>query len=440
MAVPTETVAADLDRWTLERLPRLNSAVLDGSSPPEAMAKEVTETLAALPDPDAWSTAEARRVLVHLSLSGASLVRHYQERGIAPADQPALPLSLVPVGTGTAPFADYFVRLASRPEIGHPVRDSYAALVRWNTPTAEVRRDGEVLCRLPGVFGDDSIRTYTGEPGEAAFLVLLKKAEALELAANTVLLDFFGNGDPAADGGREPDLLGTEAVERMHAAGALLAGVHRLNLDFPRLPAREQLRTDHFMDVLRQFATHWSPGDIPPSGAQDVEYLKRDLILGIDFPDYFAAVRRQFPALLAEERAALLSLADRTSLPARVLAAVRDSGADPARTPALAACYFLLQVNARVSASHFMLTEKYLFKPHRLREEAGLPDGLLVSHQAGTTGIVERTLRRLLDGRKRHALTFLDGADRGELLRTAGLAGEHRASSEDTDTMVRFTR
>ena len=41
---------------------------------------------------------------------------------------------------------------------------------------------------------------------------------------------------------------------------------------------------EHFMDVFRQFAVHWTADDIPPSGALDPEALKRDFLLGIGIP------------------------------------------------------------------------------------------------------------------------------------------------------------
>jgi len=143
-----------------------------------------------------------------------------------------------------------------------------------------------MLARLPGVFEGDEVRTYTGASGEREFFIFLKKAEAAELAANQVLA-------PLHDGSLA--LRSREAVDRIRLATEMLAVVTRLNLDFATRPAETALTTDHFMDVFRQFAVHWRAGDVPPSGAQDAEYLKRDLILGIAFPDYTKAVLRQFP-------------------------------------------------------------------------------------------------------------------------------------------------
>jgi hypothetical protein len=53
----------------------------------------------------------------------------------------------------------------------------------------------------------------------------------------------------------------------------MLAGVRRLLLDFPAGDYRGVLTADHRIDVFRQFAVHWDPGNVPPSGPQDVELL-----------------------------------------------------------------------------------------------------------------------------------------------------------------------
>ncbi|MEK8174698.1 hypothetical protein NKH77_53595 [Streptomyces sp. M19] len=92
-------------------------------------------------------------------------------------------------------------------------------------PTAEVRREGEVLGRLPGVFNDGAIRTYTGDPGG-------RVPDTAEEGGGT------GAGGQHRPAGvrRRPDPLGAEAAERLNTAGQLLAGVHRLNLDFPGFP------------------------------------------------------------------------------------------------------------------------------------------------------------------------------------------------------------
>ncbi|MER7820454.1 hypothetical protein [Streptomyces sp. NPDC096153] len=405
------------------------------------MLKELTHLFRDLPQPESFSIDEAKQILVHLSLAGASVVRHYQEHDIAREDDLSHPLRILQVGAKGLLFRDYFNRLANNSGTGHPNRDSYAALARWNVPTAEVSWNGKTLCRIPGAFNDGSVRTYTGDPGERAFFEILKKCEAVELAVNKVLIEVIDNFSEVSS---------EEASDRINMASHLLATVHRLNLDFASMPPESALHPDHFLDVFRQFATHWETGDIPPSGAQDVEYLKRDLILGINFPDYFHHVQRMFPALLAEERDSLTKLAQYPSFASRIMEKLGITGdlsvASEAKIHAvlsenrpLASCYFLLQTNARVASSHLMLTKKYLFKPHHEREKSGVPDGKLVSHSAGTTGMVERLLERLMKARKDHELKYLGNrTDRKYLMKIAGIENEARVSQAEAAEIVKF--
>jgi hypothetical protein len=170
------------------------------------------------------------------------------------------------------------------------------------------------------------------------------------------------------------------------------------------------------MDVFRQFAVHWEPGDIPPSGAQDAQFLRRDLLLGIEFPGYRHHMRRNYPAMLDLERAFLDRQAARPTLtamlfealglqPAELATATRDQlRALVAEHPNLAAWYALLAANAKVGGVHLMLTEKYLFKPQRARDVAGEGDAPLVSNRRGTSGMEEPLLVRLTRARRDHPL------------------------------------
>jgi hypothetical protein len=179
---------------------------------------------------------------------------------------------------------------------------------------------------------------------------------------------------------------------------------------------------EQFMDVFRQFAVHWTVGDIPPSGALDPEALKRDFLLGIALGDYDEHVRRLFPALLRTEQAALERVMARPPLPRQVLASI---GSDEAALraaelpelrrlvgghPALADWYRLLAAHARASGAHLMLSKKFLFKPQRRRDETGLGDRPLVSNRAGTTGMNEMFLERLTRARQEHILAPLRAA------------------------------
>ncbi|HTJ69258.1 MAG TPA: hypothetical protein VL551_17105 [Actinospica sp.] len=427
--------------WTLAELPRLNRAVLAGSATPGQLGAELSRAvLEQLPRPEDFDAVQARRVLVLLGLAGASVARHHQEADVARKARPEESFGRLRVGPDADAFSDYFTRLAYMTGAGHPERDSYASLVRWNAPTTVVERDGVVLAELPGVFPDPRIRTYTDDPGEVAFFELLKKSEALEAAVNRAL-------DPVADGAVDP--LGPEGTARALDATRLMYALIRFNRDFAeRGPERGGLRTEHFMDVFRQFAVHWRVGDVPPTGAQDPEFLRRDFLLGIDFPDYGRHVRRVFPGLLAGEREVLERDMLREPLPRTVLRALGTDaeGLDRltgdqirgllARAPALAAWYLLLSANAVFGGVHLRLTEKYLFKPQRVRDAAGIGDRELVSNRRGTTGMEEPLLVRLARARREHPLRAVGRVPEREVAAFCGFLPD--ASGELRLPTVRF--
>jgi len=412
--------------WTLTELPRLNRAILARTADPDALTEALSsEILDRLPEPEAFGPAPARRVLVLLGLAGASIARHHQEADPARKARPQDSFQHLHAGPGGTPFVDYFTRLAYVTGTGHPPRDSYASLVRWNAPTTVVEHRGATLAELPGAFPDQHIRTYTDDPGETTFFELLKKSEALEAAVNQAL-------DPVADGAVDPlSPLGAEhalaATRTMHA----LIAFNRAFAD--RDPEHGGLRTEHFMDVFRQFAVHWRLGDVPPTGALDPEFLRRDFLLGIDFPDYDRHVRRVFPGLLAGERTALERDAGRPPIPETVLRALgTDAQGLAALTgdrmrallranPALAAWYLLLSANAVFGGVHLRLTEKYLFKPQRARDAAGLGDRELVSNRRGTTGMEEPLLVRLARARREHPLRPVGAVPERDLAACCGL-------------------
>jgi hypothetical protein len=431
-----------LERWSLVGLPQLNRSVLDG----EMAASTVVDTLrrfvlADLPLPERFTPREAQQLVVHLSFTGASVARHYQEAHPRNRATPERAFARLTVGPDKLPFQEYFARAAARTGTGHGNRDTYSSVVRWNTPTCEVRWAGGRIAVLPGAFDDGNIRTYTGDRGEESFLELTKKAETLERGVNEAL-------EPLSDG--SVDLDSYEASCRIRLALVLLTVLHRIEADFSRLPPSVGLRADHFMDVFRQFAAHWEVGDIPPSGALDAESLARDLLLGLDVPDYHRQVRRMFPALLGGERAMLDTLMDRRPLPERVLARLGLDAATLAELPAaalrdlvrahpsLAGWYLLLYAHARVSGAHLALAKKYLFAPARLRAAKGVPDFGLVPRQQGTTGMTESVLELLTRARHQHVLSCLHQIPQLELVALADLPPAPRIDTADAAAMVRF--
>ncbi|MEU4561536.1 hypothetical protein AB0F72_24395 [Actinoplanes sp. NPDC023936] len=397
--------------WVLHELPRLNRAILQDHAPTELLLDDLHEhVLNHLPDVAQLTPHQAQQLLVNLGFVGASVARHWQEHIAGGIRHPEDAFEGVVAGAERIPFRAYFAALAEHTGTGHYERDSFASLVRWNVGTIKVRLGDETLAALPGVFDDGRIRSYTGSPGEERFFLLVKQGEAVELAVNELLCPLTAD---------RASLICEDARHRVRLATVLLDTLRRLMVDFAALPPEQTMPAEHFMDVFRQFAAHWTLGDIPPSGALDPEALKRDFLLGIAVDDYDQQARRLFPALLAGERAELAELMDGPTLPQRLLAALGTDArhlrlADDgdlrrlvAHHPALVDWYRLLVMHARAAGAHLMLSKKFLFKPQRVRDRAGLGDKELVSNRAGTTGMTETFLERLTRARQDHILAAL---------------------------------
>lgn len=431
-----------VNAWVLTELPSLNQDILARRRPPGDLGAELARSvLADLPRPESLTVRQAQQMVVLLGLAGASLGRHYQELNRDHRATPERAFDPCPVGPEAIPFRAYFGRLAERTGTGHCHRDSYAALTRWNVPTTEVWWAGERVAVLAGVFGDGLVRTYTGTAEEVRFFELIKVSEAIEQAANAALMPL---SDTALDA-RDP-----EALDRIRLAVVLLAELRRVNAHFAALPPEEGLRAEYFMDVFRQYAVHWAPGDVPPSGALDPEAIARDYLLGVRPPSYQAHVERILPALLGTERELLSRLAKRPSLPDMALRSLGIGAAalaamSPAQLratvswrPVLAALYLLLIAHARMSGVHLKIAQKYLFAPQRRREIAGLGDPHVVSNRRGTTGMDERYLQELTRARHQHVLACLHALGGSELDALAGL-DRVRAAPADLGSLVRFT-
>lgn len=431
-----------VNAWTLTELPRLNQDILARRCPAGDLGAELARSvLADLPRPESLTVRQAQQMVVLLGLAGASIGRHYQELSLNHRATPERAFDPYLAGKEAVPFRAYFGRLADRTGTGHCHRDSYAALTRWNVPATEVWWEGERIAVLADVFGDGQVRTYTGTADEQRFFELIKVSEAIEQAANAALM-------PLSD--TALDVRGSEALDRIRLAVLLLTELRRVNARFAALPPDEGLRAEYFMDVFRQYAVHWTLGDIPPSGALDPEAIARDCLLGAQNPDYQAHTERIFPALLASERELLSQLMERPSLPH---IALRSLGIDAAalaemspaqlrktvgRHPVLAALYLLLVAHARMSGVHLKIAQKYLFAPQRQREVAGLGDPHVVSNRYGTTGMDERYLQQLTRTRQHHVLACLRILGGSELDALAGL-DPVRAAPADLGSLVRFS-
>lgn len=438
---PSECVDR-VNAWVLTELTSLNRDILARRRPPVDLGAELARSvLANLMPPECLPVRQAQQMVVLLGFAGASLSRHYQELDSNHRVAPERAFDSYPVGEAAVPFLVYFRRLAERTGTGHCHRDSYASLTRWNVPTAEVWWAGTRIAVLAGMFGDGLVRTYTGTADERRFFELIKASEAIEAAVNAALMPL---SDTTLDA-RDP-----EALDRLRLAAVLLGELRRLNDNFSALPPEQSLGADYFMDVFRQYAVHWTLGDIPPSGALDPEAIARDCLLGIRAPDYETHTGRIFPALLDTERELLTRLMQRPPLPDTVL---RSLGLDPftlagmsaeqlrktvGRYPVLAALYLLLAAHARMSGVHLKIARKYLFIPQRRREAAGLGDPGVVSNRLGTTGMDERFLEELTRARRQHVLACLRTLPGSDLASLAGL--DHvRAAPTDLGRLVRFT-
>ena len=139
------------------------------------------------PIPEELTPLQAKQLVVDIGLLGASVGRHRQEDDLELLRTPQNSFLSMVASQDTIPFLEYMRRLAQRTNTGHPPRDAYASLVRWNVPTIEVKWQGQVLGYNHSVFPRNVVRTYTGNQGEELFLVLLKKAEALEAIVNELL-------------------------------------------------------------------------------------------------------------------------------------------------------------------------------------------------------------------------------------------------------------
>jgi hypothetical protein len=432
-----------INDWSLHRMTAVNRAILDGRSPRDTLRHDLAETvLPHLPSPSTLTAQQAQRLVVILGLAGASVGRHHQEQAEANRAVPEQAFAGLSVGPEKQPYVSYFRQLAERTGTGHGDRDSYASLVRWNLPQAEVHWAGQRIATLASVFDDGLVRSYTAAPDETRFFGLLKASEVLEKAVNQQLL-------PLSDG--SVDLGDEEALRRIARSVLLLDGLRELNHRFAVLPAGQGLGVSYFMDVFRQYAVHWRAGDIPPSGAQDIEALNRDLILGIAMPSYPEHLRRLFPALLAGERALLETLLARASLP---VTALRRAGTDATalttcseselrelvgREPVLAALHLLLNAHARVAGVHLMLSKRFLFGPQRVRDRDGTGDPGVVSNRTGTTGMDESRLEMLTRARHSHVLTPLRHLP-VRLLEAAGRPDRiERELPLPSEVVVRFT-
>lgn len=399
------------EAWFHDELPRLNRALLDGA-PADLLTRTLKDLLLDFPSPDRLSAHEAQRMVIGLGLAGSSVARHYQEQDTSRKSRPDRAFDGLLASPENLSFRSYFAALAEQTGASHYERDAYASLVIWNVPTTEVRFRGQRIAELGGTTSEH-ILSYTGDTAEQWFFALVKRGQTLEVGANALL-------EPLADD--DVDLTSPDALNQVRLATAVLSALRNFFLEFTDNGPGHGMQPQYFMDVFRQFAAHWVADDIPPSGALDVDALKRDFLLGTIDEHYVRHVRRIMPALLGSERAGLDHRMSEPSLTERLLTRTGVSRSAIAGLsaseldglvrdhPALASWYQLLSAHARAAGAHLMLSKRFLFNPQRRRDEEGLGDHPLVSNRRGTTGMNESALDRLARMRRGHSLAGLHSA------------------------------
>jgi len=106
--------------------------------------------------------------------------------------------------------------------------------------------------------------------------------------------------------------------------------------------------------------------------------------------------------------------------------------------PCVLPYFFLMQANGRVASSHLMLTKRFLFKPMRERDRKNIPDSLLVSNRAGTTGMLETLLEALTKPRRNHMLRGFSRIPLSQLARIQKTEPNKRHTREELLGMVNF--
>jgi hypothetical protein len=432
---PHKDTVHRLNTWTLDRMTWLNREILAGRLPVAALITELTtQVLPALPSPAFLSRKTAQQLIVLMGFWGACVARHQQEhdRSLTSAPERAL----APLRIGSESFQEYLTRVVIQSGTGHPPRDSTVSLVRWNPPTATVRWNQRTLT-YPGVFDDGRTRSYTGNFGEIEFFCLHKRSEALERAINQIL-------EPLHTG-RVP-ITSELAVRAILDARDLLGIVRKLFIDFTALPPERKLSPQHFSGVMRQFAVHWQKNDVPPSGAEDPEYVKRDYILGINYPCYEEHIQTMLPAMLSTDRKEIATARRHPSLPQTLIQEAKINTTDlhaasdrqllslVATCPALEATHQLLAAQARLSSAHLMLATRYVYEMGR--RDADTHNERIVSNDRGTTGMNREALRRLHQGRRTHTLARLSRLRQRDLVDASGIAPPRAVTSEDVATAV----
>jgi hypothetical protein len=388
-----------LYEWTKAMLPELNADVLARRSSVNDFLVAVQGALPVLENPTRCDLDECRRQMVVLGMIGSSLERHNQEDGRRPGE------AVAALQVGRWPFRRYIATLASR--VGGPPRDSFQSFVMWNGSLVDIYLPGdtEPILQFPNVFQSSPL-TFSDDPAELLFLSLLKRCAALEAAANLLLW-------PLCEGLFELDE--PAALTRVEDATVLMQGIRSEMNGFRH---SKDFTATFFLDVLRQYACAWdSEGSYSaPSGAHDVEYVVRDLLLGTPVSHLDDHIDDLFHVLAPSAQTTIQRARSVSSFTVRLghrlgvdlerqlpTMTQRELTVVVESNPWLAAYHALYKASAEISASHWAMVYSYLVSPMKQREL----DAVVVSNHAGTGGLTMEVIRQFMSDRAKHVLSPL---------------------------------
>jgi hypothetical protein len=390
--------SSGLAGWIHANLPRLNAETLSGNRPASSLIDEYNAVLSNLDSPVRCSIDECRRRLTILGMLGSSAERHLQEAGSPPGQAISL------LSAGGWPFRRYVATLASR--AGGPPRDSLLSYAIWNAPSVFVYLpDARTpFLTLPSAFPDEDSGpfTFSDDPGERAFILLVKRCAALEEAANEHLW-------PVCDGS-----LGLASHQALRHVDSAIQFLKAVRAEMQLFLQRPEFTASFFLDVLRQYACPWDEEEpyVAPSGAHDYAFIVRDKLLGTAHESYDEQIDQLFNVLDGigqSEVSRACSTIPLAELLRRELQLDGDfshlsesQAADLAfNHPWLATYFRLYQASGDLAATHWHMIYKYMVGPMRERDY----DAPVVSNHAGTTHMVFDTLRTYLSTRTTHPLS-----------------------------------
>jgi hypothetical protein len=258
---------------------------------------------------------------------------------------------------------------------------------------------------LPSAFPDEyptGPLTFSGDPGERVFLLLVKRCAALQEAANEHLW-------PVCDGS-----LGVASHQALRHVDSAIQFLKAVRAEMQLFLQRPEFTAPFFLDVLRQYACAWDEEEpySAPSGAHDYAFIVRDKLLGTAHESYDEHIDQLFNVLDGIGQSEVSRACSAVPLDELLRRELKLHGslsllpeseaADLAfNHPWLATYFRLYQASADLAATHWRMIYTYMVGPMRDRDY----DAAAVSNYAGTTHMVADTLRAYLSTRTTHPLS-----------------------------------